>query len=229
MTAIKKYAIIVAGGSGSRMKSEIPKQFILLGNLPILMHTIKRYADYSKELDIIVVLPKEQIPVWGKLCTQYNFIVKTFIVSGGETRFQSVKNGLDSIKEKDGLVAIHDGVRPFVNFKTIEESFKVAEKTGNATASVALKESIRYVDGNTTRAEDRSKYRILQTPQTFQIALLKKAYLAPELPTFTDDGSVLEKMGERINLIEGSYENIKITTPEDLVAAEGILKSFKYL
>lgn len=224
----KKYAIIVAGGSGTRMNSTLPKQFIPLAGKPLLIHTIQQFSNYSKDLRIILILPATQVDEWNKLCQENQFNLDIQIVSGGATRFQSVKNGLDAIDEVDGLVAIHDGVRPFIKKALIEESFRAADKYGSGIATVALKDSIRYVNEGINRAEDRTKFRLIQTPQTFQLDLIKKAYTTKETPDFTDDASVLEHSGERVHLIEGSFENIKITTPEDLIIAESILKTFTY-
>lgn len=224
----KKYAIIVAGGSGTRMNSSLPKQFLPLAGKPLLIHTIQKFADYSKDLQIILVLPSSHIDKWEKLCQENQFNIEVKMVPGGETRFQSVKKGLDSIDEINGLVAIHDGVRPFISRAIIEKSFKAADTFGNGITSIALKDSIRYVKGNINRTEDRKDFRLIQTPQTFQIALIKEAYKVKELPDFTDDASVLEHSGGQVHLIEGSFENIKITTPEDLIVAEAIFKAFVY-
>ena len=213
----KKYAIIVAGGSGSRMKSDIPKQFIEVGGLPILMHTLKRFKEAVADIELILVLPETQFELWEMLCSKYN-TVSHQIVKGGKTRFQSGLNGLNFI-ENEGLVAIHDGVRPFVSVEIIRESFKIASLKGTAIVSVASKDSVRVYG----QAVDRSTVRLIQTPQTFQIPLIKKAFETEELSTFTDDASVAEHAGFEINLIEGNYENIKITTPEDLIWAEIIL------
>lgn len=218
MNSIKKYAIIVAGGSGSRMKSDIPKQFIEVGGLPILMHTLKRFKEAEPEIELILVLPESQFEYWNQLCEKYPTVPHQ-LVKGGNTRFQSGLNGLKTI-ENEGLVAIHDGVRPFVSAEIIQESFKVANEKGTAVVSVPSKDSVR-VNG---QAIDRSTVRLIQTPQTFQISLIKKAFETEELSTFTDDASVAEHAGFTINLIEGSYENIKITTPEDLQWAEIILE-----
>jgi 2-C-methyl-D-erythritol 4-phosphate cytidylyltransferase len=215
---IKKYAIIVAGGSGSRMKSDIPKQFIEVGGLPILMHTLKRFKEADSSIEIILVLPETQFDYWEELCQKYK-PVSHQLVAGGNTRFQSGLNGLKVI-DNEGLVVIHDGVRPFVSKEIINESFKIAFEKGTAVVSVPSKDSVR-VNG---QAIDRSTVRLIQTPQTFQISLIKKAFETEELSTFTDDASVAEHAGFEINLIEGNYENIKITTPEDLLWAEVILK-----
>ena len=221
---MKQFAVIVAGGSGSRMNSEIPKQYLPVNGLPILMHTINAFHNYNQDLDIIVVLPTKDLGLWEELCEKYEFNLPVQIASGGDTRFQSVKNGLDRIKS-DGIVAIHDGVRPVVNKEIIAASYEIAALHGSAIAAVRLKESIRVTDKDQTKMADRSKYRIIQTPQTFQVDLIKKAYEIPEDPQFTDDASVLEKSGHKISLFEGSYKNIKITTSEDLIIAEAFLKN----
>jgi 2-C-methyl-D-erythritol 4-phosphate cytidylyltransferase len=215
---IKKYAIIVAGGSGSRMKSDIPKQFIEVGGLPILMHTLQRFKEADSSIEIILVLPETQFEYWAELCQKYKTVPHQ-LVAGGKTRFQSGLNGLKVI-DNEGLVTIHDGVRPFVSTEIINESFKIASEKGTAVVSVPSKDSVR-VNG---QAIDRSTVRLIQTPQTFQVSLIKKAFETEELSTFTDDASVAEYAGFEINLIEGNYENIKITTPEDLLWAEVLLK-----
>jgi 2-C-methyl-D-erythritol 4-phosphate cytidylyltransferase len=210
----KKYAIIVAGGSGSRMKSDIPKQFIEVGGLPILIHTLKRFKEADSSIELILVLPASQFEYWNELCKKYSTVPHQ-LVKGGQTRFQSSLSGLQAI-DNEGLVAIHDGVRPFVSVDIINESFKMASQKGTAVVSVPSKDSVR-VNG---QAIDRSTVRLIQTPQTFQIPLIKKAFKSEELSTFTDDASVAEYAGFEINLIEGNYENIKITTPEDLLWAK---------
>lgn len=220
-----EYAIIVAGGSGTRMHSQVPKQFISIGSQPILMHTIQRFYEYNPAIGLIVVLPQDQITVWEGLCTEHNFNLKHQIVPGGASRFSSVKNGLAAITEQDGVVGVHDGVRPFAPVKIIAEAFKAATEKGNGTVAVSLKESIRQVTPTGNMALDRSLFRLIQTPQCFTLTLLRQAFALPEETTFTDDASVVEKLGYKINLVEGAYENIKITTPEDLIWAEAFLKN----
>jgi 2-C-methyl-D-erythritol 4-phosphate cytidylyltransferase len=219
-----KYVVIVAGGSGLRMGTEIPKQFLELGGIPVLMHTIHKFHDAVPNIKVKLVLPEVQQAYWEKLCRRYSFTLSHDVVNGGKSRFQSVKNGLESISSTDGMVAIHDGVRPFVSREIILKSFAVALESGNATAAVSMKDSIRVVENGTNRSVDRSAYRIIQTPQTFQLDLIKKAFETSELPGFTDDASVFEKAGHKIILIDGSYENIKITTPEDMILGEALLK-----
>ena len=217
-------AIIVAGGSGIRMNSATPKQFIPVNKLPVLMHTLYAFYGYSKDLNIILVLPSSDLNTWKDLCIRHDFTIPVKIVSGGQTRFQSVQNGL-AVLDDEGLVAIHDGVRPLIDKEIIAASFQIAALHGSAIASVRLTESIRELDKDQTKTVDRSRYRIIQTPQTFQIAIIKKAYQQSESKSFTDDASVVEKAGFKISLFEGSYRNIKITSPQDIVIVESLLKT----
>jgi 2-C-methyl-D-erythritol 4-phosphate cytidylyltransferase len=219
-----EYALIVAGGKGTRIKSKTPKQFLELNGLPVLMHTILAFYRYSDKIKIILVLPEDDFSTWEQLCNQYNFHKPVILQHGGESRFQSVKNGLDKI-DGDGLVAIHDGVRPMVNEDIIGASYRLAAVHQCAVAAVRLKESIRMTDQDQTKAVDRSRFRLIQTPQTFRVPLIKEAYKQKEDPSLTDDASVAERAGYPISLFEGSYENIKITTNEDLVVAEALLKT----
>lgn len=219
-----EYALIVAGGKGIRIKSSIPKQFLELNGTPILIHTIHAFVRYSSQIKIILVLPEDDMPIWKELSAKHKFNTPIIIQTGGDTRFQSVKRGLEKI-EGNGLVAIHDGVRPLISEDIIGASFRLAAVHKTAVAAVRLKESIRMTDQDTTRAMDRSKFRLIQTPQTFEVALIKKAYQGKENPSLTDDASVAEQAGHVISLFEGSYENIKITTSEDLVVAEALLNA----
>lgn len=219
-----EYAIIVAGGSGTRMQSQQPKQFIPVGGQPILMRTIRRFYEYNTRIKIMVVLPQNQITVWQALCEEYQFNLEHQVVPGGNSRFNSVKNGLAAITEQEGVVGVHDGVRPFASVAIIGAAYKMAAEKGNATVAVPLKESIRQVTATGNQALDRAQFRLIQTPQCFTVSLLRQAFALPEEPTFTDDASVVEKLGYTINLVEGAYENIKITTPEDLIWAEAFLK-----
>ncbi len=219
---MKKTALIVAGGNGSRMESDMPKQFILLAGKPILMHTIEAFYNCNVS-NIIVVLPSNQIEFWKELCTQFSFNLAHEIVAGGASRFESVQNGLVLCNEED-LVAIHDGVRPFINAEIINNSFDVAAQKGNAAAAVRLKDSIRKVDLLGNKNVNRDAFFLIQTPQTFKCNIIKEAYQAQDHINFTDDASVLEANGHAINLIPGDYKNIKITTPEDLLVAEAFYK-----
>ena len=221
--AKKEYALIVAGGKGTRMKSSLPKQFILLAGKPIILHTLEKFYSYSRKITVILVLPKNDFATWNRICRKYKFREAVILQEGGATRFQSVRNGLDKI-EGQGLVAIHDGVRPLVAKKLIASSFRAAALHQCAVAGVLLKESIRMTDHSKTVAVDRRRFRMIQTPQTFDVQLIKDAYSAQEDPALTDDASVVEKAGHKIFLFEGSYRNIKITTPEDLVMAEALMK-----
>jgi 2-C-methyl-D-erythritol 4-phosphate cytidylyltransferase len=220
----KEYALIVAGGKGTRIKTRLPKQFLELKGKPILLHTIEAFYRYYEKIEIILVLPEDDFEIWKGICKKFNFNKPIILQKGGETRFQSVKNGLSKI-EGPGLVAIHDGVRPLVSEDIIGASFHLAAVHQSAVAAVRLKDSIRMTDQDNTKAVDRSRFRLIQTPQTFDIALIKQAYEMKEDPSLTDDASVAEKSGHIISLFEGSYENIKITTPEDLIIAEALLNS----
>jgi 2-C-methyl-D-erythritol 4-phosphate cytidylyltransferase len=219
----KEYALIVAGGKGTRIKSKLPKQFLELMGKPILIHTLEAFYRYSEKITIVLVLPEDDFSIWADICKKYSFNKPIILQKGGETRFQSVKNGLQKV-DGPGLVAVHDGVRPLVSEDIIGASFRLAAVHESAVAAVRLKESIRMTDQDNTKAMDRSRFRLIQTPQTFSIDLIKQAYQLKEDPTMTDDASVVEKLGHTISLFEGSYENIKITTPEDLIVAEALFK-----
>ena len=221
---MQKYVIIVAGGSGTRMNNAIPKQFIELHGKPILMHSIEIFAKAVYEINIILVLPLPFRKQWETLCKTHNFKTPYQLAEGGETRFHSVKNGLALIPE-NSVVGIHDAARPLVSKQTIRNAFETAEQKGNASPAIQINESIREVKNNHNKAIDRSTVFIIQTPQCFQSNLIKKAFLQEYRSTFTDDASVLEAMGEKINLIEGNTENIKITTPIDLIIAEAIMQN----
>jgi len=217
---MKRYALIVAGGAGSRMNSEIPKQFLKLGNKPVLMHTLEAFKTIAHE--IILVLPENQIEHWNDLIKTYHFDVAHEVMAGGNKRFNSVKNGLHKIPDKC-LVAIHDGVRPIISKEIIQQSFNEAEKNGNAIVAVKLKDSIREVSGKENFGRNRENYFLIQTPQTFKSELIKTAYYNASEDDFTDDASVYEKSFNGINLIKGDYRNIKITTPDDLIFASALL------
>lgn len=219
---LKEYTLIVAGGKGTRIKSKLPKQFLELNGLPILMHTINAFLRYNSDMTIILVLPEDDFALWNELCAKHHFTNKLILTKGGDSRFQSVKNGLDKI-EGEGLVAIHDGVRPLVSEDIIGASFHLAAVHESAVAAVRLKESIRMTDQDNTKAMDRSRFRLIQTPQTFKVSLIKQAYQQKEDASLTDDASVAERAGHIISLFEGSYENIKITTQEDLIVAKALL------
>jgi 2-C-methyl-D-erythritol 4-phosphate cytidylyltransferase len=216
------YVVIVAGGSGKRMGAEIPKQFLELAGRPVLMHTIERFKTYSDAIEIITVLPENQLRHWCELQEKYSFNVPQTLVKGGSSRFFSVRNGLKFV-DVPALVAIHDGVRPFVSIDTIKRCFETAEKYGNAIPSISPTESLRILSGQGSQPVDRFHVKQIQTPQVFNAELIKKAYLQEFSPEFTDDATVLEKAGEKIVLIEGNRENIKITNPEDLLISSALL------
>ncbi len=219
-----EYALIVAGGKGTRIKSGLPKQFIEINGKPILLHTLEAFYRYSEKVIIVLVLPEDDFGIWNGICKKFNFNKTVLLQKGGETRFQSVRNGLDQMTG-EGLVAIHDGVRPLVSEDIIGASFRLAAIHQFAVAAVRLKESIRMTDQDNTKAMDRSRFRMIQTPQTFNLQLIKNAYQIKEDSSLTDDASVAERAGHVISLFEGSYENIKITTAEDLIIAEALLNS----
>jgi 2-C-methyl-D-erythritol 4-phosphate cytidylyltransferase len=218
------YVVIVAGGSGKRMGAEIPKQFLELAGRPVLMHTIERFKAFNDAIEIITVLPENQLRFWLSLQKKHSFQVSHTLVKGGPNRFISVKNGLEFVRTP-GLVAIHDGVRPFVSIDTIKRCFETAEKYGNAIPTVSPTESLRILNGEESVPVNRFTVKQIQTPQVFNAELIKKAYLQDYSPDFTDDATVLEKTGEKIILIEGNRENIKITNPEDLLISSALLQA----
>ncbi len=220
------YVIIVAGGKGLRMGGDIPKQFINIGGEPVLMHTIRRFREYSETLQIILVLPHDQQAYWHRLCQEHRFDVSHHIVDGGETRFHSSKNGINAIPDDaEGVVGIHDGVRPFVSVEVIDRCFETARDEYACIPVLPVTDTLRYIDQHGGGKNVlRSDYRIVQTPQTFDIALLKQAFNRPYQESFTDDASVVEALGCQVQMVEGNRENIKITTPFDLVVAEALMK-----
>ncbi len=220
---MNRFVIITAGGTGTRMKSGIPKQFLLLGDLPILMHTIKRFYEFDKMMQIILSLPENYIEFWNQLCKKYDFKIKHRIIKGGNTRFQSIKNSLFSINSNTGVIAVHDGVRPSVNSETIKRCFEIAENKGNAVPYCDIVFSVREVKNGKNYAADRNSFKEIQTPQVFNLKYLKDAYAVDFKEQFTDDASVFEAAGHQINLVKGNRENIKITSAEDLIIAEALL------
>lgn len=219
---MKKFVVLVAGGSGSRMGTEIPKQFLEISGKPVLMRTIQIFYNYDPEIELILVLPEAQQKFWAELCLKHSFSIPLRIVNGGETRFHSVSNGLKAIDE-DGIVFIHDGVRPFVSEETLARCFESAVKLGNAIPVLPVTESLRKTEGNLNFSVDRGQYFSVQTPQTFRSEQILEAFRQNYDPAFTDDASVVEKAGLPIFMVEGNRENIKITTPEDLIIAEAFL------
>ena len=219
----KEYVIIVAGGKGLRMGSDIPKQFLPIGGKPVLMRTLERFREYSADLQMILVLPKAQQGYWQQLCKEYNFNVEYLLADGGETRFHSVQNGLTLVPDDaEGVVGVHDGVRPFPSIEVIRNCYKAAREKKAVIPVVPVVETLRHITEGT---KPRGDYRLVQTPQCFDIQLLKAANRQPYNDGFTDDASVVEAFGYDISLVEGNRENIKITTPYDIAVAEALLTS----
>ena len=224
------YVIIVAGGKGLRMGSDIPKQFLPVGGRPVLMRTLERFREYSKELQIILVLPRAQQDYWRKLCHEFQFTVEYLLADGGETRFHSVQNGLALISDDaEGVVGVHDGVRPFPSIDVIRKCYETARTAKAVIPVIPVVETLRHTPPSTlippssSKTVPRDEYRLVQTPQCFDIQLLKAANRQPYSDGFTDDASVAEAFGYHITLVEGNRENIKITTPFDLKIAEALI------
>lgn len=217
---MEKFVIIVAGGKGNRLGSEIPKQFLPIHGKPILMRTIEKFHNYDSQIRIIVVLPKDFIDYWNLLCSEYTFDIKHQIVEGGKERFFSVKNALEFVPN-EALVAIHDAVRPFVAQNVIEEAFSLAKRENAAAPAIKPTESVRFADNDKNVSVNRDRVFLMQTPQCFQSSIIKKAYTVEYDPQFTDDLTVVENtLNIPISLFEGNRENIKITSPFDLNIAE---------
>ena len=226
------YIIIVAGGKGLRMGSDIPKQFLPIGGKPVLMRTLERFREYSAELQIILVLPEAQQAYWRELCKQYNFPLPLEgaeggfyqLANGGQTRFHSVQNGLAKVPDDaQGVVGVHDGVRPFPSTEVIKNCYETARTKKAVIPVIPVVETVRHLEGEKSVTVPRGDYRLVQTPQTFDIQLLKAANRQPYNDGFTDDASVVESYGYEITLVEGNRENIKITTPYDLKIAEVLI------
>ena len=218
------YVIIVAGGKGLRMGSDIPKQFLPIGGKPVLMRTLERFRAYDTDLKIILVLPEAQQDYWRQLCEQYHFDVKYELANGGQTRFHSVQNGLALIPDDaEGVVGVHDGVRPFPSIDVIRNCYTTARTAKAVIPVIPVVETVRQLENKSSVTVPRDKYRLVQTPQTFDIQLLKAANRQPYNDGFTDDASVVESYGHDITLVEGNRENIKITTPYDMKIAEVLL------
>lgn len=218
------YVIIVAGGKGLRMGSDIPKQFLPVGGKPVLMRTLERFREYSLTLKIILVLPKAQQDYWRQLCADYHFNVEYQLADGGETRFHSVQHGLALIPdEAEGVVGVHDGVRPFPSIDVIRRCYDTAREKKAVIPVIPVVETLRHLQGKSSITVPRDDYRLVQTPQCFDIQLLKAANRQPYNDGFTDDASVVESFGHAITLVEGNRENIKITTPYDLKIAKVLI------
>lgn len=221
---LKSHVIIVAGGSGTRMQAAVPKQFLLLNGRPVLMYTIEAFFECALKPQIILVLPVAFHGYWANLCADYNFNIPYQLVNGGETRFHSVKNGLNFINdEPDALVAVHDAVRPLTGKTIIDNAYQHAAEHGNAVVAVKSRDSIRQLKAGVSKSLVRDEIYLIQTPQTFRLSQLTTAYAQYYDQKFTDDASVVEAAGFEINLVEGDYRNIKITFPEDIAIAELLL------
>ena len=216
---MKKYIIIVAGGKGLRMGGDIPKQFLPVCGKPVLMRTLEAFHAYDASMRLILVLPVSQQAYWKQLCEEYQFELVHEIANGGETRFHSVKNGLALVKE-DGLVGVHDGVRPFVSQEVITRCYEEAASLKAVIPVIGVVETVRHLTEEGSETVPRDQYKLVQTPQVFDVTLLRRAYQQEYTDLFTDDASVVEALGEKVYLVEGNRENIKLTTPFDLKLAE---------
>ena len=220
----EKFVIIVAGGIGKRMESDLPKQFMKLADRPVMLHTLRVFHEFDRKLKIIIVLHADYFELWNSICEEYSCTIPHKVIKGGETRFDSVKNGLEAINKNNGFVAIHDAVRPLVNIDTISRCFDSAVKYGNALPAISPNESVRISVGGGNKPLERKNIYLIQTPQVFSVARIKKAYLQEYKPDFTDDATVFETSGGKINIVEGDVLNIKLTTSIDLKFAEAVLK-----
>ncbi|MBS1545956.1 MAG: 2-C-methyl-D-erythritol 4-phosphate cytidylyltransferase [Bacteroidetes bacterium] len=221
---MERSAIIVAGGSGKRMGGTLPKQFLLLKGRPLLFWTIRAFHRFDPAMQLVVVLPKEQMEAWEARCAAHDFQVPHTVVAGGTERFHSVKEGLRKVRH-NGLVAVHDGVRPVVSDNLIGKCLRAAERHGAAIPVVPVSSSVRAVEGGSSHAVDRTALRLVQTPQSFQVPLLRTAFELPYDPAFTDEATLVERIGTMLHLVEGEEQNIKVTTPLDLELAEVLLKA----
>ena len=224
---MKKYIIVVAGGKGLRMGGEVPKQFQVIGNKPVLMVTLERLHAIDPAMQLVLVLPAEQFDLWKEMCRQYEFAVPLLLTQGGATRFHSVQNGRAQVDDIDeALVGVHDGVRPFVSQRVIDDCFREAWIHGAAIPMIDLQDSLRHIVGadGVTEVVPRDRYRLVQTPQVFKLSVLRKAYEQRFVETFTDDASVVEASGKDVVAVEGNRENIKLTTPFDMLVARTLME-----
>lgn len=219
---INKTVIITAGGIGKRMGADLPKQFLEVGGLPILMHTIKRFYEIDIRFQLLVTLPSDWWKYWNELCLKHNFNIPVALVQGGVERYDSIKNALG--RATGEIILIHDGVRPFIDRNSIEQGIKIAEEKGTAVPVIPLKSSLREGTFTENRAKDRSRFYTVQTPQVFKRQIIMNGYKTPFTKTITDDASLVEQMGQSITLYKGSESNIKITTPFDLIVAKAIME-----
>jgi len=216
---MKKHIIIVAGGKGLRMGGDIPKQFLPVCGKPVLMRTMEAFHTYDAAIHIILVLPVSQQAYWKELCQEYQFSLSHDIANGGDTRFHSVMNGLGMV-EGNGLVGVHDGVRPFVSQEVIARCYEEAEACKAVIPVIDVVETVRHLTEEGSETVPRDRYKLVQTPQVFEVELLRRAYQQTYTDLFTDDASVVEALGEKVYLVKGNRENIKLTTPFDLKLAE---------
>ena len=223
---MKRYLIVVAGGKGVRMGGEMPKQFQLLGGKPLVMVTLEHLNAIDPAMQLILVLPEQHMELWKQLCKEHSFAVPLILAQGGSTRFHSVQNGLAQVDDiEDALVGVHDGVRPFVSSKVLDECFSRAWTDGAAIPMIDLQDSLRHIVGSdATEVVARDRYRLVQTPQVFKLSLLRRAYEQRFVESFTDDASVVEALGEKVSGVEGNRENIKITTPFDMLVAKTLIE-----
>lgn len=219
---MRTFAVILGGGVGARMETSIPKQFIPLNGKPVIMHTIQNFNDFDPKMKVIVVLPDEHFQLWKDLCIEFNFGIEHQIIRGGKERFYSVKNALEGIPD-DSLVLIHDGVRPIISHETIDRVRQRAIEKGNAIPYIDINESIRKVSSEKNKPVKRENYKIIQTPQAFKTEIIKTAYKNRYRKSFTDDASVFEADGGKVELVLGNVRNIKITRPIDLIIAESLM------
>ena len=222
---MKRYAIIVAGGKGLRMGGELPKQFIPIEGRPVLMRTLDAFHACDASIQLILVLPHDHQAYWHELCAQYQFVVPHRIADGGATRFHSVQSGLSLVDAPEALVAVHDGVRPFMSPEVIRRCYAEAEAHGAVVPVIPVVETVRQLVGEGSKTVARDAYRLVQTPQTFRATLLRRAYEQPYCDAFTDDASVVEALGSAVSLVDGNRENIKLTTPFDLIVAKALVDS----
>ena len=222
MNTAKQAVIFVAGGTGTRMGRPLPKQFLTLNNTPILIHTLRNFFSFNRNFEMIVVMHHDYISFWKDLCLQFEDVPEHTVVAGGEERFHSVKNGIEAVSSDVQHIAIHDAVRPLVSHETLMRCFNALNEHNAVVPAIPINDSIREVHGVLNKSVDRSLYKRIQTPQCFESRMLKEAYSKPFSPLFTDDASVVEANGHSVFLVEGNLENIKITSPIDLIVGESL-------
>jgi 2-C-methyl-D-erythritol 4-phosphate cytidylyltransferase len=220
---MQKYLILVAGGRGTRMKADQPKQFLRIGRYPVLYYSMRAFYDYDNSIKIILVLPSDMITAWENIVSETGIRIPHQIIEGGNTRMESCRNGMSMVGD-DGLVAVHDAVRPLVSRATIDRCFNVASEKGNAVPVGEIYETLRQLNSSGSVTIDRNFIRSVQTPQVFQVNIIKKAFDKVNNYSYTDEASMIESLGYPINMVEGNRENIKITDPYDLKIAEFLLQ-----